>query len=203
MGMPNVGKSSLLNTLRRLGLGKGKAARTGAQPGVTRKLGSTVKIDDIEGKDESIYLVDTPGVFMPYVPDAESMLKLAVCGSIKDSIIAPTILADYLLYHINLQDPALYGEFTQPTNDINTLLDNIARKTGRLQKQGVPDLDAAAIWFIQRWRRGHFGKFLLDIITAESLELVRNPDKDAKMSISQARRLAQESRRQRSKRLGL
>ena len=44
VGMPNVGKSSLLNALRQVGVHKGKAAHTGAQPGVTRKIGTTVKI---------------------------------------------------------------------------------------------------------------------------------------------------------------
>lgn len=48
-GMPNVGKSTLLNALRAIGVRKGKVAKTGAQPGVTRKIGSAVKI--IEGAD--------------------------------------------------------------------------------------------------------------------------------------------------------
>jgi ribosome biogenesis GTPase A len=48
--------------------------------------------------------LDTPGVFVPYVPDVESMLKLALCGSVKDMVIPPTSIADYLLYHLNLVD---------------------------------------------------------------------------------------------------
>jgi hypothetical protein len=44
-------------------------------------------------------------VFVPYVPDVESMLKLALCGSVKDTVIPPTSIADYLLYHLNLVDP--------------------------------------------------------------------------------------------------
>ena len=74
VGMPNVGKSSLLNALRRQGVGKGKAAKTGDQPGVTRTIArSGVKIHDAveEGTEGgNVYLMDTPGVFMPYVPDA-------------------------------------------------------------------------------------------------------------------------------------
>jgi len=55
--MPNVGKSSLINSLRRVGVNKGKVAQTGSQAGVTRAFSMKVKICD----NPSIYLVDTPG----------------------------------------------------------------------------------------------------------------------------------------------
>lgn len=62
VGMPNVGKSSLLNAMRRVGLGKGKAASTGAQPGVTRKIATSVKVSE----DPLVYLIDSPGEFSAY-----------------------------------------------------------------------------------------------------------------------------------------
>jgi ribosome biogenesis GTPase A len=129
VGMPNVGKSSLLN----------------AQPGITRKIASSVKIVEREGDQEGVYVLDTPGVFVPYVPDAESMLKLALCGSVKDTVIPPTRIADYLLYRLNVVDPALYQAFSEPTNDIHVLLEGLARKQGRLKKGGMPNIDAAAL----------------------------------------------------------
>ncbi|KAJ1838768.1 Mitochondrial GTPase 1, partial [Coemansia sp. RSA 2703] len=43
VGMPNVGKSSIINALRRVGVGRGKAASTGAKPGVTRAMSSKIK----------------------------------------------------------------------------------------------------------------------------------------------------------------
>jgi ribosome biogenesis GTPase A len=199
VGMPNVGKSSLLNALRKIGVGKGKAAQTGAQPGVTRKIGTTVKIVDATEDTEPVYLVDTPGVFVPYVPDAETMLKLALCGSVKDTIIAPTTLADYLLYHLNLQDPSLYREYSSPTNDITVLLSGIAQKTGKLQRGGIPDVEAAGLWLIQRWRNGHLGRFVLDRITEEDLENDRTDSNTFNRSISQARRAAKELRKQKRK----
>ena len=191
----------MLNALRMAGVYKAKAALTGAQPGVTRKIASGVKIidKDEEAGTESVYLVDTPGVFIPFVPDAEAMLKLALCGSVKDTIIAPTTLADYLLYHINKQQNGqnIYGEYCRPTNDVNEFLEGICRKTGRLGKGGVPDLDAAALWIIQRWRQGYMGTFVLDEVTEDGLE--KKTSEDAEMSLSQARKQVKDAQRIRAK----
>lgn len=169
VGMPNVGKSSLLNALRNVSLGKKKAARTGDQPGVTRKIGTSVKIIEGEEGREGVYVLDTPGVFVPYVPDAESMLKLALCGNVKDTIIPPTTIADYLLFHLNLQDPNLYNMFSEPTNDIFVVLEGLARKQGRLKKGGVADFESSALQFVQRWRSGQMGRFVLDNVTEDAL----------------------------------
>ena len=57
---------------------------------------------------EPVYLLDTPGVFMPYVPTASAMLKLALCGTVKEGLIPAVTLADYLLYRVNLVDPRCY-----------------------------------------------------------------------------------------------
>ena len=198
-GMPNVGKSSLLNALRQVGVHKGKVAFTGAQPGVTRKVGTTVKIIEAEENTEAVYLLDTPGVFVPYVPDAESMLRLALCGCVKDTVIAPTTLADYLLYHMNLFNPDVYADYACPTNDIMELLSSVARKTGRLQKGGIPDEEASALWMIQRWRNGQLGRFVIDEITTHSLERERRNSEGLGSSLNQAIRVDREARRQRSK----
>jgi ribosome biogenesis GTPase A len=192
VGMPNVGKSSLLNALRSLSLGRGKAAKTGDQPGVTRGISTSVKIIQGEHGHEGCYLLDTPGVFMPYVPDADSMLKLSICGSVKDSIIPYTTMADYLLFHFNRVDPSLYAKYHTPTNDVALLLRAIARSTGRLQKGGEPDLDATAVWMIQRWRNGDFGRFVLDDVKEDAMELKKDEQANMGMSVSQARKAAKE-----------
>lgn len=201
VGMPNVGKSSLLNALRTAGVHRGKAAFTGAQPGVTRKIASGVKIvdKDEEKGTEGVYLVDTPGVFVPFVPDAESMLKLALVGSVKDTIIAPVTLADYLLFHLNKNSHGreMYGEYCGPTNNIVELLEGVCWKTGRLGKGGVPDMDAAALWVIQRWRQGNMGTFVLDEVTEDGLE--KKMIEEVGTSVSQAKKRKKEDQRARAK----
>ena len=193
--MPNVGKSSLLNALRNVSLDRPKAARTGAQPGITRKVATGVKILEATQEREDVFLVDTPGVFIPYVPNAQSMLKLALCGCVKDTIIPPTTLADYLLYHINLYNPNQYKQYTPPTNDITEFLTAMALKTGRLQKGRTPDLEATALWMIQRWRGGHLGKFVLDEVSLASFEEERqSSEATLYASLSQGRKLDQQLR---------
>ena len=199
VGMPNVGKSSLLNALRQVGVHKGKVAHTGAQPGVTRKIGTMVKIIEGEEDDENVYLTDTPGVFVPYVPNAESMLKLALCGSVKDTLIAPTILADYLLYQMNIYNPEIYADYSLPTNNAVEFLSSVATKTGRLQKGGIPDMDASALWMIQRWRNGMLGRFTLDHISESSLEIDSRDSRGLGTSLNQARKADKEMRKLRSK----
>lgn len=200
VGMPNVGKSTLLNALRHVGVGKGKVAHTGAQPGVTRKIGTGVKIVDAStGGYADVYLLDTPGVFIPYVPDADAMLKLALCGSVKDTVIPPFTIADYLLYRINNQDPSHYAEYSSPTNDIAQLLHAMARKIGRLQKGGEPDLDGTAMWMIQRWRNGHLGRFLLDDVCDKALAEHSDAGMARTSSISQARKADKEAMRARAR----
>ncbi|KAK9352258.1 P-loop containing nucleoside triphosphate hydrolase protein [Lipomyces doorenjongii] len=160
MGMPNVGKSSLLNTLRHAGVGRRKAAKTGALAGVTRNISSYVKIHE----DPDILVYDTPGVSLPKTIDAETMLTLSTIGSINVGLVDPTIQADYLLYQLNLVDPSgsLYIKYSPPTNDIEDFLTSYCLRMHRLSKGGYPDLLGAATHWVDRWRKGLEGRIAFD-----------------------------------------
>lgn len=116
------------------------------------------------------------------------MLKLALVGCVKDTIIDPIILCDYLLYRINLVSPELYSTFHPPTNDIDILLEATARYTGRLGKGGVPDLEATALWLLSRYRAGNMGRFILDDVDEDALRRRIEEESDEGLSISQKKK---------------
>lgn len=87
VGVPNAGKSTIINSFRELayrggGLGNsfqsllGKGVKTGAQPGLTRQVSSI-----LVSKTPYIYLVDTPGIMVPAIDDVEVGLRLCVTGT--------------------------------------------------------------------------------------------------------------------------
>lgn len=82
IGVPNIGKSSLVNILRNRHLNKKAASHVGAVAGITRSVLTRIKICE----DPLIYILDTPGVMMPKIRDQEMGMKLALCSCFQDHL---------------------------------------------------------------------------------------------------------------------
>ncbi|KAM6067359.1 mitochondrial ribosome-associated GTPase 1 isoform 1-T1 [Chlamydotis macqueenii] len=172
IGIPNVGKSSLINSLRRLHLKKGKATAVGGEPGITKAVLTRIQVCE----QPLMYLVDTPGVLPPRLGDVETGMKLALCGAIRDHLVGEDIMADYLLYTLNKRQQFGYVRrygLAEACDDVEAVLRRVALARGRTQKVKVLtgtgnvnvtmlDYPAAAYEFLRDFRAGHLGRVTLD-----------------------------------------
>lgn len=154
LGIPNVGKSSLINRLA--GAVKAKAAD---KPGVTRAK-QWIKIG------AALDLLDTPGILWPKFEDQTVGLKLAFTGAINDEIYDREQVTALLLsvmrrdYPERLQERFKFkGEMPE---DGLALLETIGRKRGCLVKGGVVDLEKAQNIVLTEFRSGKLGLVTLD-----------------------------------------
>ncbi|XP_032465050.1 mitochondrial ribosome-associated GTPase 1 isoform X4 [Phocoena sinus] len=133
IGVPNVGKSSLINSLRRQHLRKGKATRVGGEPGITRAVMSRIQVCE----RPLMFLLDTPGVLAPRIQSVETGLKLALCGTVLDHLVGEETLADYLLYTLNKRQLLGYVQhygLGEACDDIASVLKRVAVKLRKTQK---------------------------------------------------------------------
>ena len=154
-GIPNVGKSSLINRLSRR-----KAAETGPTPGVTKHQ-DWIKL----GKD--VELLDTPGILWPKIENREAGLRLTITGAIKDSIVGTSLLSDYLLGIILQKEPEqLLRHYKLAPEDLDLLpgdlLERIAKKRGCLKSGGAVDHPRAESLLLRDFRAGKLGRLSFD-----------------------------------------
>lgn len=155
VGIPNVGKSTLINRLAGRNI-----AKTGDRPGITKQQ-SWIKT----GKE--LELLDTPGILWPKFEDEEVGLKLAATGAIKDEILNLQDVAAYAMRYLIKHYPDRLMDRYQidnlsNENEIVDLFDHIGKKRGCLSAGGLIDYDKTAEVFIRDVRTLKLGKISFD-----------------------------------------
>lgn len=153
VGVPNVGKSSLINRM----IGK-KSAKTGDRPGVT-------KGKQWLGLENGMQLLDTPGILWPKFEDPEVGLDLAFCGSIKDEILDVATLALELIKVLQRDYPQLLMDrykLDEIEEDALTNMENIARKRGFILSGKRIDYERCGKTLLDEFRSGKIGNITLE-----------------------------------------
>ena len=166
-GIPNVGKSTLINSIVRKG-----SAKVGDKPGVTKgkqwiKFGKTVE------------LLDTPGVLWPKFEDKEIGMKLAAIGSINDTILDMNEIASYVIDYLQKNYcNALKERYNiEVDGKPHELLERIAVLRGALKKGGEADSDKAALLLVDDLRSGRLGRISLEKLSLEKEDITDEEEK--------------------------
>ncbi|MGB0664083.1 MAG: ribosome biogenesis GTPase YlqF [Pontibacterium sp.] len=155
MGIPNVGKSTLINAL----IGR-KIAKVGNEPAVTK---SQQKFTTKNG----MALSDTPGILWPKIEDQDSGYRLAASGAIKDTAIEYEDVAMYAAEFVL----RAYPELTQARYKLKALpetgvalLEEIGRKRGGLRPGGVIDMHKASEILLHELRAAKLGRISFETV---------------------------------------
>jgi ribosome biogenesis GTPase A len=158
MGIPNVGKSTLINILANRTI-----AKTGNEPAITKML---QRIDI----GNNIILMDSPGMLWPNLENKNTGYRLAVTGAIKDTAIQHDDVAffaiEYLLSHYPQQLQTRYQLPEVPDSE-QSFISQVGRKRGCLIAGGKVDQDKVAKLVLAELRAGMLGN-----ITLESPEMM-------------------------------
>lgn len=162
VGIPNVGKSALINRLS----GK-NAAKTGNKPGVTRGK-QWIRLN------KELELFDTPGILWPKIEDDVTGMKLAASGAIKDEVVDSEEIAYHLVAYMRERYPsAFYARFGLEPDAIHQspveIMEAIGRRRGCLMKGDAVDLEKASRLIIDDFRRGALGRISLEWCSDEDV----------------------------------
>ena len=152
VGMPNVGKSSIINKLTR-----SSKTKIGAKAGVTRQQ-QWVRLNP------QLELLDTPGIIPMKQEDQARAKRLAFVNAVSENAYSSEIVANELLELLNQKYSAQVREFYKLPEDIGLSLENIALTRNWLVSGGSPDLERTSVYILRDFREGKIGKFILDEI---------------------------------------
>ena len=158
LGIPNVGKSTLINRLATK-----KIAKTGDRPGITKQQ-QWIKV----GKE--MELLDTPGILWPKFEDQQIGYRLAATGAIKDELLDFQDIALFVLKYMKEYYPTVIAERynIEIPDDAVLLFDEIGKKRGFLLSGGYIDYDKVAETILRELRSGKLGRVTLEIPSQES-----------------------------------
>ncbi|MBZ0226260.1 MAG: ribosome biogenesis GTPase YlqF [Comamonas sp.] len=192
VGVPNVGKSTLINTLTRK-----TQAKTGDEAGVTKQEQRIVLDDDF-------YLWDTPGMLWPRIIVPESGVRLAASGAVGRNAYDEQEVALDLLAYLKLHYPKELAErYRIPLSAIemqalhdDELLERIARRRGAVMSGGRLDWQKAAEIVLTDFRSAAIGRITLELPQEYEQWLAAGQVRDAER---QARQQERRERRERAR----
>lgn len=155
LGIPNVGKSSLINRLA----GRDSASKAN-KPGHTRAQ-QWIRVErDYE-------LLDTPGILPPHYDDPTTALHLALIGSIPEDILPLSELCDKLLdFLLPRYEKEFYERFAISGSNLshNEIIEAVASSRGLLLKEGKKDIDAAEKLILKEFKEGRIISTVIDTL---------------------------------------
>ena len=150
VGMPNVGKSSIINKLT-----KSSKTKTGAKAGVTRQQ-QWVRINP------RLDLLDTPGIIPMRQDDQVAALKLAFVNSVSENAYSNDIAAKELFDLLVEKYPSCLKNYYNLDDSDELTIENLALKRNWIISGGMPDIERTSVYLLRDFREGKIGKFILD-----------------------------------------